>query len=154
MLETVKNAAMHKVPKSLEDCVNQDPVSQALWQWAERVAKWGIALMVWFVISAVIEGFVMAEDSYGNEVIVFVASVEKGVISACITYVSYNVLSLLIASLASIVQHTRASALLKEFELCGGEVVTTEPKVEEPVSDSDCKHTKTNKTTEEEPFVW
>ncbi|MBR5239817.1 MAG: hypothetical protein IKW04_04500 [Clostridia bacterium] len=117
MVETIQQASKHEIPKSVNDCVKPDPISVTLWEWSERVAKWGRALMVIIVVFGVIEGFVMSADNYSDRVPIFIASVIRALISALITYLSYNVLSLLIASLASIVQNTRSHALLKEYEL-------------------------------------
>lgn len=130
MVETIQQASKHEVPKTINDCVKQDPISVTLWGWAEKVAQWGRILLFLLLIPGVLEilaiitkespdpiALAMQGVSSENKFMLVLGVAIKTGITAFITYLSYNVLSLLIASLASIVQNTRSHALLKEYEI-------------------------------------
>ena len=137
MVETIQQASKHEIPKSVNDCVKADPISVTLWTWSENVAKWGRILLVLLLIPGVIEILGILADPVAlamqglaseNKFFMVLSVVINTAITAFITYLSYNVLSLLIASLASIVQNTRSHALLKEYEICMNATAETAPK--------------------------
>ena len=119
------------VPKTLDECIQIDPVSQNLWTWAERLETWGKILFFIIIfagiITTIVTGVETAEyletvehlkyDYYDNEVIkqpsvfdVVVASMLEWALYAFLEYITYHALALLMGALASITQNSVISA--------------------------------------------
>jgi len=103
-----------KIPKSLEDCCETDKVSGILWSWSDWLELWGSRILVVLIILGVISIIGQAMQVANiDEDMVFLTVVTSALtwsLYAIIEYCVYHVLSLLVASLATIVQNTRITA--------------------------------------------
>lgn len=111
---------VHTSPKSLDDCTRSDKVTDNLWIWASRIETFGEILLVIIVIYGIISAIVasvadMHATNSGFPVGTFILRLLSGALWAFIEYCAYHVIALLVASLASIVEHTRISARLLEY---------------------------------------
>ena len=126
------------VPKTLNECIQIDAVSENLWIWSERLERWGRILFYVLIIVGIIATCVTASetqellDEVYNDVSPFelaqagieIPSVSDVVIDslwkwglyAFLEYCAYHVLALLIGALASITQNTIISANIAVFQ--------------------------------------
>lgn len=113
------------LPKSKEDCCQIDPVSHNLWEWAKRLENFGIFLTVAILIIGI---YTCAESSYVPESSkyvydesfsfkVFISLYAKQILYAVFCYLAHHSAALLVGGLASIVQNTRISARISQFNL-------------------------------------
>lgn len=104
-----------------------------LWSWCSGVETLGMILFVILIIigiiTSIIAGFEPDGTSYYGEVKykfnfgTFFMNLVDAAIRAFIEYCIYHVVALLIGSLASITQHTKATAKLLEYQLSKDEPV-------------------------------
>lgn len=103
-----------KIPKSLKECYVTDSVSNSLWSWAGWLETWGkgffIVLIIIGIISTVMQAVQVAEVDEGLLFVTIITSAITWALYAFIEYCTYHVLSLLIASHATIVQNTKITA--------------------------------------------
>ena len=106
--------ARKKIPKNLKECYETDSVSANLWGWSLWVEKWGriilfviLAIGTFSTIGVTIEAVEIDSDAW---FLVLLSSALTWALYAFLEYCAYHIISLLIASLASIVQNTRVSA--------------------------------------------
>lgn len=103
-----------KVPKSLKECYATDNVSSHLWSWSNWLELWGrrvFGILIIVGIILTIGEAIIAADAY--EDLVFLSMISSLITwgwYAFLEYCAYHVLSLIIASLATIVQNTRITA--------------------------------------------
>ncbi|MBQ3123956.1 MAG: hypothetical protein IJC09_00855 [Clostridia bacterium] len=118
-----KKASKRKIPKSIDDCTEVDPVSEELWGWAESTERWGKILLVIYILYGIITAITTAivVDAYGSpdgfNVALCISGVIKCAIYAVLAYILYHLIALLIASLATITQSTRVTAKLTEYRV-------------------------------------
>lgn len=113
-----------RIPKNFKDCYTNDSLTDSLWQWVKNLEKIGKIFAILFAIITIIISIAMFEDTDGASVVIgiFVAP-----IIAFLEYVSFHMIALLLASLASIVQNTKISAnieLYKHINTINGEDIT------------------------------
>lgn len=133
MANMFRETAKHKSPVSVEDSVKTDKVISELWSWCSGVETLGMILFVILIIigiiTSIIAGFEPDGTSYYGEVKykfnfgTFFMNLVDAAICAFIEYCIYHVVALLIGSLASITQHTKATAKLLEYQLSKDEPV-------------------------------
>lgn len=103
-----------RIPKSLKDCYATDYVSSNLWNWSNQLESWGriilVILIIIGIISTIGQAVLVAEDNVDFVFLTVITSIATWTFYAFIEYCVYHVLSLLIASLATIVQNTRITA--------------------------------------------
>lgn len=123
-----------KIPNDLRDCCKTDDVTNNLWDWCERVESWGFRICIFLAIIgtiSIISNGIQASQllkelnidmneiktaaaEYGIEIKSVFEVVVEGIFDwflyCFIEYCTYHIIALLIASLASIVQHTRITA--------------------------------------------
>ena len=103
-----------KVPKSLKECYATDNVSSNLWSWSEWLEVWGgrvlVILIIIGIISTIGQAIQVADIDEDLVFITVITSMITWILYAFIEYCAYHVLSLLIASLATIVLNTRITA--------------------------------------------
>ncbi len=118
-----------KIPKDLESCykldAQDDAVTYNLWRWSEATEKIGKILFWFIVISgiaiAIYTSISTVEVTKGTyytytktetkfDVELFITALLDTARYALIEYFAYHVIALLIASLATIVQHTKITA--------------------------------------------
>lgn len=108
-----------KIPKSLEECTRTGSTTYRLVHWAELLEKWGFrvfVLIICFGILAVIND--VKEIAEIDESLIFITAVDSTLtwgLYALLTYYGYNVSSLLVSSLASIVHNTGVSAKIAAY---------------------------------------
>lgn len=116
-----KRAAKRKIPKSIDDCTEVDPVSEELWGWAESTERLGKILLgvyiAYGILSAIMGAFIV--DNYGSpegfDFMLFIPEIVKCIICGILISILYHLIALLIASLATITQSTRVTAKLAEY---------------------------------------
>ena len=159
-----------RIPKSFKECYETDGITQNLWQWCERLEKWGLALCfilgIIGIISIISEGVQTARliDELGidmaevraaaAELGIEVKSVSEVVVDGIlrwsfycfIEYCVYHVLALLVGALASIVQHTRITANITLYTAAKAENITEDYAEEtNDVNDNNDKSESDNK---------
>lgn len=128
------------VPKTFDECIRIDAVSENLWTWSERLERWGKILFIILIIVGIIATIAagveandfLEEVGYIDrielaEVGVEVPSVFDVVITsllqwglyAFLEYCAYHVLALLIGALASITQNTIITANVALLKVSG-----------------------------------
>ncbi len=141
-----------KAVKSIDECVQVDPVSKELWAWAENVEKWGKILLYGLIIFGVISSISLGviTDEYGDfdswSFLLFITNLIDYIFYAFIEYIVYHVVAVLIASLASITQHTTVSAKLAEYRIRKAENNFAEP--EEGVKASNSRENNLSKVSQ------
>ena len=102
------------IPKSLEECYEEDSISKELWQWSEWLKSWGLKvlglLIVIGIISTIGDAVQMADIDEDLVIYTVISSIISWGLYAFIEFCAYNVLALLIAALASIVQNSKIAA--------------------------------------------
>lgn len=132
-----------KIPKSLKECYATDNVSSNLWGWSEWLEVWGgrvlVILIIIGIISTIAQAVQVAQIDENLVFLTVITSIATWVLYAFIEYCAYHVLSLLIASLATIVQNTRITANVaiynvakEEGILKEGVILKDEPKKSTP----------------------
>jgi len=120
-----------RIPKNLNECIAADDMVINLWSWAEKLEKFGRAMLwfiiVWGLVTSISGAYVLEEVKYEwmepeKEFVaaLFVESVIEWTIYALLEYFAYHILALLVGSLASIVQHTKITANIAMFEAENG----------------------------------
>ncbi len=124
MANMFNESQKHITPTSLEDSVKTDRVIKNLWSWASGLETLGmilfVAIIVIGVITAVISSFeVVNSYSYKSEYEfnwgMFFLKLIDCALYAFIEYCAYHVIALLVGSLASITQNTKATAKIIEY---------------------------------------
>ena len=121
-----ENSMNESAPQSIEDCTSQDSLTETLWSWAINLEKYGAVLLVLILLGGVLTAWSSAQvitNVAGNTEFsapLFIASFMSTIIYAVLEYLVYHVLALLVASLAKIVQSTRAAARLAEWTARNG----------------------------------
>ena len=132
-----------KVPKSLKECYATDKVSSNLWSWSERLEVWGgrvlVILIIIGIISTIGQAIQVVDIDEDLVFITVITSIITWILYAFIEYCVYHVLSLLIASLATIVQNTRITANIAIYNVAKEEGLFNEepethssPKTKQP----------------------
>ena len=129
----------NKIPKSLKECYASDNVSNNLWCWSEWLEVWGSRFLVILIIIAIISTIAQAVQVADiNEDLVsltVITSTATWALYAFIEYCIYHVLSLLIASLATIVQNTKITANVALYNVAKNEGLLSEkPENSAPVA--------------------
>ncbi len=127
-----------QVPKSFDDCLKPDSVASKLWEWAERLELLGKILMIIILALGIFTSVVNGFSSVENEVfgsfsvsiidfdwVSFVITLLYGALCAFVEYLIYNVLVLIVGSLASIVQNTKIAADVALFNSGKDDISTT-----------------------------
>lgn len=99
-----------RIPKSIEECYKIDPVSNDLWNWCEKVEKYG-KIIYWVLgILGLLCAFLIAdlENEFDIKIFIFFCIILEAIIS--FIYFLFHLVAVVIGSLASIVQHTKISA--------------------------------------------
>lgn len=112
---------------TVDECVQNDRLSNNLWTWAHRLETLGVVLFVFLLgygIYAAVQGAMVEVVPYqwvGSETefdfMVFLVGLIDWAIYAFIEYCLYHVVALLIGALAGIYQNTKATARLQEYQL-------------------------------------
>ena len=117
---------------TVDECVQNDRLSNNLWTWAHRLETLGMALFVFllvFGIYAAVQGatvevekgyyytYTETEFDFG----VFSIELVNWAFYAFVEYCLYHVVALLIGALAGIYQNTKAAARLQEYHIRKGE---------------------------------
>lgn len=116
-----ENSMNESAPKSIEDCTSQDSLTKTLWSWAINLEKYGAVLLVIIFVGGVITAWSNAQvitNAAGSTEFsapLFIAAFINTIIYAVLEYLVYHVLALLVGSLAKIVQSTRTTARLAEW---------------------------------------
>lgn len=125
------DCANEPTPTSIEECTNQDKVTVNLWKWAGKLEILGKILMIIIIIGGILISFSNAmvntevvtdyyrkttETETSFEFTLFLTNLMTYAVYAIMEYCIYHVIALLIGSLARIVQSTRTTARLAEFE--------------------------------------
>lgn len=108
-----------KVPDTLEKCLEVDPLSQNLWDWAENLEKFGAIILLLIIIAGIVfTGLAVVEADYYGESSLWVgcSTIFTWVFYAIIEYCVYHALSLLMSALATIVQNTTISANVAAYK--------------------------------------
>ena len=117
-----EDSMRESVPKTIEECTAQDGLTRNLWSWAINLEKYGAVLLVIILVGGLISAFMNARSVTNMagaaefSVSLFIASFINTIIYAVLEYLVYHVLALLVGSLAKIVQSTRTTARLAEWE--------------------------------------
>lgn len=127
MSNMFKETSKYSKPISVEDSVKTDRVINNLWCWCSRIETLGMVLFLILiiigVITAVISGFETIGINYSGKPKVefnfgtFIVNLINSALYAFIEYCAYHIIALLIGALASITQHTKATAKLLEYQL-------------------------------------
>ena len=122
------------VPKTFDECIRIDAVSENLWTWTERLETWGKILFVLIIIIGIIATIATGVETskYLEQVDRFelalegitVPSVFEVVITslfewalyAFLEYLAYHILATLLGALASITQNTIITANIALFK--------------------------------------
>ncbi len=146
-----------RIPKSLKDCYGEDAVSAGLWNWAEWLKLWGyrllIVLCVIGIAAAVSNGVEAGYTAEDNAAIAVISAIVSTLILwglyAALEYLAYQTVALLVAALASLVQHTRISADVALYRAAEAEGFVED---EEDVEEADA--TEEDEDEEPVPSVW
>ena len=122
------NTQNKKVPRSLKECYAPNRIAENLYEWSDRLERWGRALFAILIILGVIKSFVDGLSAADIEASIgfftFFASLIRWSVSAFIEYLAYNAIALLISALASIVENTKISADVTLYKAAKDEEVT------------------------------
>lgn len=112
---------------TVDECVQNDKLSNNLWTWAHRLETLGMVLFVFLLvygIYAAVQGAMVGVVHYQwvglkteFDFMVFLVGLIDWAIYAFIEYCLYHVVALLIGALAGIYQNTKATARLQEYQL-------------------------------------
>lgn len=112
-------------PKTIDDCVKPDKLSSTLWKWAKNIETIGVVVLVLIIIGGAFIAYNAGSEATLDSKTMkysadfnfkaFFSSLSTYAIIAVVEYCIYHVFSLLIASLASIVQNTRITARIAEY---------------------------------------
>ena len=111
----------NEVPHSIEDCTRNDIMTDKLWSWARTFEKLGQIFFILIVIGGCAVSIWSASivnqytDKKTFSFTAFLGGIEKYAIYAVIEFIAYRIITLLIASLARIVQSTHTTARLAEY---------------------------------------
>ena len=123
-----------RIPKSLEECYEEDVVSKDLWMWSQRLVEWGKevlgTLIVIGSISTIIDAVEMADINEDLVIYTVISSITTWGLYSLIEFCTYNVLSLLVTALASIVQNSKITANVALYNAAKDVVEVEEVKVE------------------------
>lgn len=117
---------------TVDECVQNDKLSNNLWTWAHRLETLGMALFVFLLvygIYAAVQGATVevVKGTYYQRVetefdfMAFLVGLINWALYAFIEYCLYHVVALLIGALAGIYQNTKAAARLQEYHIRKGE---------------------------------
>ena len=122
----------NKIPKSLKECYEEDSVSVNLWHWSDWLKSWGGkvlgVLIVVGIIFTIAEAIQVADIDKDLVVFTVINSIIIWGLYAFLEYCAYNVLSLLVAALASIVQNSKISANIALYSAAKDEHLLTDEK--------------------------
>ena len=107
-----------KVPDTLEKCLEVDPLSQNLWDWAENLEKFGAIILLLIIIAGIVFtglAVVEAEDLGESSLWAGCLTLLTWAFYAFIEYCVYHALSLLMSALATIVQNTTIAANIAAY---------------------------------------
>ena len=103
-----------RIPRSLKECYEEDRIAQMLWIWSAWLKKWGTVvlcvLIVVGIISTIGDTLQMADI---DEDLIFVTLLNSSIswgLYAVIEFCTYNVLSVIVSALATIVQNTKITS--------------------------------------------
>ena len=108
-----------KIPKTLGECLEIDPLSKNLWDWAENLEKFGAIILLLIIIAGIVfTGLAVVEADYNGESLLWrgCSTLFTWVFYAIIEYCVYHALSLLMSALATIVQNTTISANVAAYK--------------------------------------
>ena len=119
--EELSELSKRTAPASVSECLEQDKLSQALWQWAQNLENYGRIILLIIVICGCIitiadgmstyEGLEYYDDSRGMATFLAVAvTALQWAFFAFLEYCVYHALSLLMGALASIVQSNKITS--------------------------------------------
>lgn len=118
--EELRNLSKRTVPASVSECLKQDKLSQALWQWAQNLENYGRIILIVLVICGCIITIwtgmstysgLRYDDSRGMATFLAVAvTALQWAFFAFLEYCVYHALSLLMGALASIVQSNKITS--------------------------------------------
>ena len=124
--EEISKISQRKVPKSVSSCLEQDNLSQALWQWAQNLENWGRIVCLILVIIGGIMTIYTGTSTYDDlqyadnggflAFIAFVLAALQWGFYAFLEYCLYHALSLLLGALASIVQSNKITSDLAVYQ--------------------------------------
>ena len=127
MANMFKEASNYKSPASVEDSVKTDKIIDGLWRWCYGIERLGMILFIIIIIigivTSIFAGIEQESVSYFGEInytfnfVKFLTSLLSSAIGAFIEYCIYHAVALLMGALASITQHTKATAKLLEYQL-------------------------------------
>lgn len=121
--EKIDELSKRNPPQSVQDCLRTDGVSQTLWEWAKSIENWGRVVLILLIIGgciiAVLTGMQVGRETLGDDTLpvlgtVFFTALQWG-LYALIEYCVYHAVSLLMCSLASIVQSNRITSDLAVY---------------------------------------
>lgn len=125
MANMFRESERHITPISLEDSVKTDKVINNLWSWAAGLETLGkilfVAIIVIGVITAITSSFYEVPTKYGFgtntafDLGGFILKLIDCALYAFIEYCAYHIIALLVGALASITQHTKATAKIMEY---------------------------------------
>ena len=141
--EEIDKLSKRNPPKSLKECLQPDALSQQLWEWAKNIETWGrivfgiilicgsivtisIAMDFDFALSfinpvqAILNSIVEIYDEDEKTVLTISAVISSALvwgIGAFIEYCIYHVISLILCSLASIVQSNRITSDIAAYDI-------------------------------------
>lgn len=115
-MNLIKQSYQEPAPKSILDCVKMDPLSQNLWNWASRLETLGKIFFGGIVLFGTVETIILLSNASSNETLsLFFSQFIKYFLFAFCEFCLFRVFALLVGSLASITQNTKATARLSEL---------------------------------------
>lgn len=113
---------------TVDECVQNDKLSNNLWTWAHRLETLGMVLFVFLLAygiyaakqAAMVEeivGFYYTRVETKFDSALFLVELINWALYAFIEYCSYHVVALLIGALAGIYQSSKAAARLQEYHI-------------------------------------
>ncbi len=114
------DCAQEAAPTCIEDCTNQDFVTQQLWKWAHNVEIVGKILLALLIIACLLMSWsgamVMNKSGVAEfSLTTFMVNLLYNSMFAVIEFVVYHVLAVVLAALARIVHSNRTMARLAEL---------------------------------------
>lgn len=118
--EEIDKLSKRYPPKSIQDCLRTDNLSQTLWEWAQNIENWGRVVCLILVVCGLFVMMTTGVSKYdeleyvdNGGLLTFLAvlsvTLQWGLYSFA-EYCVYHALSLLMGALASIVQNNRISS--------------------------------------------
>ena len=126
--EEIEKLSKRNPPKSLQDCLQPDTVSQRLWEWAQNIENWGRVILVLMLIVGVADTYfawigtsqldeLLYSADNSTRFLSAIGTALQWIFYAFIEYCVYHAIALLMCALASIVQSNRITSDIAAYDI-------------------------------------